>query len=278
MSNNYRMEDKYKGREIRTEDFRSVLSSFLHDGEQVMVQHIPAILQKLYALARIISRLNGYRFYGCSLLFIYDGDADVQDAFRACMSERPSARKKRGESFDRRLIRRPSRRSSQSVRRTHSEDFVLNPLEKRGGPNKRKRGPGLGEVNVRIVDFAHTTTGCDYLPLPADQHKRTASEEVTSGKGYQADVDPDTGFIYARFPPHYPDTPDRGFLYGLKNLADALVRIWDEERHRRMKVSRENPSAATVASQLPPVCTDGKEIFDDIFGSPDEEDLGMIST
>ncbi|KLO11254.1 SAICAR synthase-like protein [Schizopora paradoxa] len=283
VSNNYRMEDKYKGREIRTEDFRSVLSSFLHDGEQVMVHHIPAILQKLYALARIISRLNGYRFYGCSLLFIYDGDSDAQDAFRACMSERPSARKKRGESFDRRLTRRSSRRTSQSVRRTHSEDFLLNPLEKRGGPIKRKRG----EVNVRIVDFAHTTTGCDYLPLPADQqhqqqhssNKRMgAPDEVTSGKGYQADVDPDTGLIYARFPPHYPDTPDRGFLYGLKNLADALVRIWDEERLRRMKVSRDDPSAAAVASQLPPVCTDGKEIFDDIFGSPDEEDLGMIST
>jgi hypothetical protein len=40
-------------------------------------------------------------------------------------------------------------------------------------------------------------------------------EEVASGKGYIADIDPATGCIYAMFPPHYPDQPDCGFLWGL---------------------------------------------------------------
>lgn len=273
VSNSYRTQDKYKGREVRTEDFRSVLASFLNDGESILVYHIPALLQKIYALAEIINRLGGFRFYGCSLLFIYDGDAETQDACRAYMSDRPSSRKKRGESFERRASRRYSRTESRSLRRTHSEDIVASPIEKRYTPGRRKRG----EVKIRIVDFAHTTTGGDYLPYPENFDRTgTATEEITSGKGYQADVDPDSGLLYARFPPHYPEQPDRGFLFGLKNLADTLEMLWDEERVRRMKASRDDPSA--ISKQLPPVCTDGKEIFDEIFGIFGDEDLGMIST
>ena len=97
---------------------------------------------------------------------------------------------------------------------------------------------------------------------------------MTSGKGYHAEVDPDTGLVYARFPPHYPDQPDRGFLFGLMNLAETLERIWNDERMRRIKSSRED------AEQLPPLATDGKEIFDEVFRRPEngEEDFGMIST
>ncbi|KAH8113351.1 SAICAR synthase-like protein [Phellopilus nigrolimitatus] len=277
VSDTYRTQDKYKGREIKTEDFRSVLASFLNDGEGLMVYHIPGILQKLYALAEIINRLVGYRFYGCSLLFIYDGDPETQDDCRAIMSDRPSSRKKRGESLDRR--HRDSRTEARALRRSHSADIVLSPLEKSesstASPARLRR---RGEVNVRIVDFAHTTTGRDYLPYspPAHVERERLAGEVTSGKGYQADVDVMSGLIYARFPPHYSEQPDRGFLFGLKNLADVLERLWDEERVRRMKASRDDPSA--VARQLPPVNTDGKVIFEEIFGPRGEEDLGMVST
>lgn len=161
------------------------------------------------------------------------------------------------------------------LRRSHSEETFLSAPGKAFGPVKRRRG----EVKIRIVDFAHTTTGRDYLPYPED-HELDPSQlqEVTSGKGYQADVDPESGLIFARFPPHYPDQPDRGFLFGLKNIADSLVRIWDEERLRRMKLSRDDPSA--VESQLPPVNTEGKQIFDMIFGSVEsgEFDPGYLST
>jgi inositol-hexakisphosphate kinase len=55
------------------------------------------------------------------------------------------------------------------------------------------------------------------------------------GKGYSADVDPVTGLIYARFPPHNPEEPDRGFLFGLKNLAESLEKIYNDERTRQIK-------------------------------------------
>ncbi|TDL29259.1 SAICAR synthase-like protein [Rickenella mellea] len=269
----YKTQDKYEGREVKTKEFPDVLAQFLFDGECLMVQHVPDILQKLYALARIVNRLKGYRFYGCSLLFIYDGDHEAQDSYRACVSEHPTLRSKRGESLERQSFlhhRRPDRRP---LRRFQSEEFLLSSEGKRGSPAKRKRG----EVNIRVVDFAHTTTGRDYFPYPDDFEPSARSREVTAGKGYHADVDPETGLIYARFPPHYPDQPDRGFLFGLKSLSDTLVKLWDQERVRRMKASRDDPSA--YSSQLPTLCTNGSEIFDMIFRSSDgEEDYGMLST
>ncbi|RDB23264.1 Inositol hexakisphosphate kinase 1 [Hypsizygus marmoreus] len=269
VTQSYVTQDKYMGREIRTEDFDSVLASFLFDGECLLAYHIPVLLQKLYALARIINRLKGYRFYGCSLLLIYDGDHEAQEAFRASVLENPSSRSKRGESLERRSAQTHGKNDTPTLRRSHSEDLLLGSVAKRSS-GRRKRG----EVNVRIVDFAHTTTGRDWLPHP-DPNNRGATNEVSaSSKGYNAEIDPETGLIYARFPPHYPDLPDRGFLYGLKSLTEALERIWNEERIRRIKASRDDPSV--VPFQLPALPTDGKEIFDEIFG--EDEDSGMIST
>ena len=265
-------QDKYKGREVRPEDFPAVLASFLHDGERLLVYQIPVILRKVYALARIINRLKGYRFYGCSLLMIYDGDRESQENFRASISDRPSARSKRGESLERQLGPRSTLDGPplSQLRRTHSEELIAGPGGDRSGRRRRR-----GEVQIRIVDFAHTTTGQDWLPYPPPNGE---TEEVTSGKGYHAEVDPETGLIYARFPPHYPDQPDRGFLFGLMNLGETLERIWNDERLRRIKSSREDP--AVSAEQLPPLSTRGKEIFDEIFRRPGdgEEDFGMIST
>jgi len=275
----YIMQNKYTGREVRTEDFPSVMASFFHDGEHLLVYHIPVLLQKLYALARIIYRLKGFRFYGCSLLFIYDGDHDIQEAYARCVSDSPSSRSKRGESLDRYPFRRGVKDYKQleggaTLRRAHSEDLLLGPVARRAHPGRRKRG----EVNIRIVDFAHTTTGRDYLPPTAsashDVSPAPITKVVTSGQGgYQAEVDPASGLIYARFAPHHPEQPDLGFLFGLKNVAETLHRIWEKERAKRFCSGKEE--------QLHPLCCDGKEIFDVIFGTPGapgEIDPGMLST
>jgi inositol-hexakisphosphate 5-kinase len=273
------MQNKYTGREVRTEEFQAVFASFFHDGEHLLVHHIPALLQKLYALARIINRLHGYRFYGCSLLLIYDGDHDVQEAYTRCVSDSPSSRSKRGDSLDRGALRRGGdhahahTQEAAGLRRTHSEDLLLGPVARRSHPGRRKRG----ELNLRIVDFAHTTTGRDYLPCGAERDRdrdRAKMKEVSSGKGYQADVDPESGLIHARFPPHRPERPDLGFLFGLRNLSETLHRIWDQERARRFR-------GGAREEQLHPLSCDGKEIFDVIFGAsgfPGEIDPGMVST
>ena len=168
------------------------------------------------------------------------------------------------------------------MRRTNSADALTAPEKPDGNEASTSTSPARlrrrGEVNVRIVDFAHTTTGHDYISLSALAEKDRArlTEEFSNGNGYLANVDAESGLIYARFPPHYPEQPDRGFLFGLKNLSEMLERLWDEERVRRMKASRDDPSL--VARQLPPVNTDGKAIFEQIFGPRGVEDLGEVST
>jgi inositol-hexakisphosphate 5-kinase len=136
------------GRDVRTEEFSSVLASFLFDGERLLAYQIPVLLQKIYGLARIINRLKGYRFYGCSLLLIYDGDRETQDALRSSVMEHPSSRGVRGESFDRSKSRAENKQDRPTLRRTHSEDLLLGPVAKRSGGRRRR-----GEINVRIVDF-----------------------------------------------------------------------------------------------------------------------------
>ncbi|KAJ6599348.1 hypothetical protein DFH09DRAFT_1130802 [Mycena vulgaris] len=267
VTQSYVSQDKYMGRDVRPEAFPSVLASFLYDGERLLAYQIPVLLQKLYGLARIINRLKGYRFYGCSLLLIYDGDRELQDTLRSCTLEQPSSRSKRGESLERHNPRTDYASDKPTLRRTHSEDLLVGPVAKRG---RRKRG----EINVRLVDFAHTTSGRDWLPYSDlnDHHPETPTQ------GYAADVDPTTGLIYARFPPHYPEEADRGFLFGLRSLAATLEQIWNDERIRRIKACRDDSSIAE-SPRLPPLPTDGKEIFEEIFGSPvEDEDLGMIST
>ena len=268
MTQTYITQDKYSGREVRPDDFNSVLESFLFDGERLLAYQIPVLLQKLYALARIIHRLKGYRFYGCSILLIYDGDRESQEVFRSSVLEHPSSRNKRGESLERRSSSQ-SQPGQNTLRRSHSENLLVGSVAARSS-GRRKRG----EINVRIVDFAHTTTGRDWLPYADAKDRNQPHDVLSSCEGYHAEVDPETGLIYARFPPYYPEQPDRGFLMGLKNLTISLEEIWNQERIRRIKATRDDPSLA--ACQLPALYVDGKEIFDEIFH--DEEDSGMVST
>ncbi|KAF6762602.1 inositol hexakisphosphate kinase 1 [Ephemerocybe angulata] len=265
----YVTQDKYHGREVLADEFDSVLESFLFDGERLLAYQIPVLLQKLYALARIVNRLKGFRFYGCSLLLIYDGDRESQEAFRSSMLEQPWTRSNRGESLERRSESQARTSDKPTLRRSHSEDLLVGPVSQRQSRRKKR-----GEIDVRIVDFAHTTTGRDWEPYPSESARKASCDSLSSSKGYQADVDPDTGLIYARFPPHYPDLPDRGFLFGLKNLTEALEKIWNRERIRRIKAARDDPRLAQA--QLGPLPTDGKNIFDEIFGG--EQDFGYIST
>jgi len=271
VTKSYTTQNKYTGRDIRTDEFPSVLSSFFNDGERLLVYHIPVLLLKLYALARLINRLKGYRFYGCSLLFIYDGDREVQDHYKAAIDV-PCSRTKRGESLDRRDRGVAVGRPKLSLRRTASEDLLAGPLAKRNHRGRRKRG----ELIIRIVDFAHTTTGRDYVPL-SFRPDTLDNGQTPSGKGYEAEIDPETGLLYARFPPHRPEKPDLGFLFGIMNLCKTLEAIYDEERAKRFKAAREGKPT----EQLSPLSYHGEELFSAIFEREDpfnDIDPGMLST
>lgn len=58
------------GRALDEQAFKSNLMDYLDN----QLDHIPVLIRKLSRLSRIIKSLKGYRFYGSSLLLIYDGN------------------------------------------------------------------------------------------------------------------------------------------------------------------------------------------------------------
>ncbi|KAI4111334.1 MAG: hypothetical protein LQ345_006814, partial [Seirophora villosa] len=73
--------DKYTGRDIKAGcEFRDSLKQYLYDGlsNASILQRIPAVIEKLEKLDKIIRGLPGYRFYASSLLMLYDADPPHQ--------------------------------------------------------------------------------------------------------------------------------------------------------------------------------------------------------
>lgn len=269
----YVFQDKYFGRSVSIEDFPDVLSSFLDDGESVLAYHIPHILTQLYRLASIVYGLNRFRFYAASLLFIYDGDPEVQDAYRKMVLSHPSnpspvlkavsssmpdpspfqsmalSSSARAYSHLSNIEEkpRPRARSADANDEYDSNEDRLGSRTGGGGLNEGERTrPPLqqtekdsagrhrhhqhhrrsrskkhklpGEVTIRLIDFAHCTTGDDF---------------VTPEDGIDLDLEPGEfapdGRVVARFPPTHPNQPDLGFLLGLRSLCAALKLIWAEE-------------------------------------------------
>lgn len=72
----YFYQDKYFGRAVRVgPQFRACLRKFLYDGktEYSIIRHIPKLLKRTRELEAQVTKLNGYRMYGSSLLLMYDG-------------------------------------------------------------------------------------------------------------------------------------------------------------------------------------------------------------
>lgn len=72
------IKDKYYGRRVRGGlDFCKSLAKFLYDGKlnYSIIRHIPHLILKIEALAKVFKTLAGYRLYGSSILLMYDGIA-----------------------------------------------------------------------------------------------------------------------------------------------------------------------------------------------------------
>ena len=66
--------DKYAGRGLTTSvEFIEALKYFLHDGTRLLVELVSTLIEKLDQLYQLVKNLQGYRFYGSSLLVCYDG-------------------------------------------------------------------------------------------------------------------------------------------------------------------------------------------------------------
>jgi inositol-hexakisphosphate kinase len=120
-------EDKYYGRDLKPgREFQETLRKVLYDGvnNNSVLAHIPIILEKLGQLETIIKDLRGFRFYGSSLLLIYD-----------------ALESRRGE---------PSS--------TDSDTEVPKPKPSSTTP------PAVSHIDIKIVDFANCLTSTHNLP------------------------------------------------------------------------------------------------------------------
>ncbi|KAJ2549487.1 inositol polyphosphate kinase kcs1 [Coemansia sp. RSA 1933] len=76
--NRYLFQDKYYGRSLNKFTFQRSLLEFLDNGESVMAYLIPSLLLKLRNLYRTVEQMHGFRFFGSSLLLVYDGLSAMQ--------------------------------------------------------------------------------------------------------------------------------------------------------------------------------------------------------
>lgn len=362
VSGSYIFQDKYFGRKVSSDEFPHALSKFFHNGQRLLLHHVPVILEKLYRLARIIRRLEGYRFYASSLLFIYDGDCETQNRLEAEFE----ARVQRGTAG----LSPGMRMSLENSPALHAVDAAAAAAAVAKGGNVPAAGPasgtpllaplpgpapapGLGtspsttpaptststpaslphsfsvpssapprrrrrrgEINIRIIDFAHCSTGSDFLfPDDPDFESRKAEIDALNERIAAGLEDPALRPMpVARFPPRRRDGPDSGYLWGLRRLAESFELIWERERERRVEEARRslgeaqgestgaqgdsaeagngaaNASAkpgagglteeqlrlASLAADPGPLRVEDEGVFEEIFGEG-EESLGYVS-
>ena len=69
----YIFTDKYRGRVLTVDGFRSALMEYFDNGQEKRLDILPALIERLESLYETIDALSNYRFYSGSLLIVYDG-------------------------------------------------------------------------------------------------------------------------------------------------------------------------------------------------------------
>ncbi|KAJ2448484.1 inositol polyphosphate kinase kcs1 [Coemansia sp. RSA 2336] len=198
--NRYLYQDKYYGRSLNKFTFQRSLLEFLDNGETVVVFMIPTLLTRLRNLYRAVEQMHGFRFFGSSLLLVYDGYTARQSAAAQTTSALADPSLTAVESM---LLRRPTVSEVPIPRRLpsiittstgadraetppNSYDWLeispssaatlqpgwigsqLNqgsPISKQHNPRKHSsstRRAGPAQIDLRIIDFVN----CSYVDDP----------------------------------------------------------------------------------------------------------------
>ena len=149
---------------LSEEGVRRELANFFNSGYHFKSELLEPMIQKLHKLYKVIEKQQSFRYYSSSLLLMYDGAQDT------IPGENESSPGKDADNCNERSDRTepPTRKRSLSSSRNHR----------------------LPRVDVRMIDFAHTT------------HSGFSGDRVRTG-------------------------PDKGYLFGIKNLIRLLEEIGD---------------------------------------------------
>ncbi|XP_064422456.1 inositol hexakisphosphate kinase 2b isoform X2 [Latimeria chalumnae] len=154
--------NKYQGRKLSVQGFKEALYKFFFNGKYLRKDLFEPVIKKLTELKSVLEKQESYRFYSSSLLIIYDG------------KERP------GPALD---------SDSEDL-----EDYSEESADESAGAYAYAYTPASSTVDVRMIDFAHTT--CKHYG---------ESEIVHEGQ-------------------------DVGLIFGLHNLIEIIKEIREDSR------------------------------------------------
>lgn len=115
----YLCRNKYYGRGLSIEGFRSALYQYLHNGVELRKDLFEPILSKLRSLKAVLEKQASYRYYSSSLLIIYDGKDGLSEA--------------------------------------HMKPVDLSPTDSLQDACSTEAPTVQPKVDVRMIDFAHST-------------------------------------------------------------------------------------------------------------------------
>lgn len=155
----YITRDKMFGRQLSDDDLKLEIVNFLDNGQKLRQELVKPILSQLSSLKQVIEQLEGYRFYSCSLLIIYDGHVPSEPA----MSHNDISKSNSDslQSDNEKTSQLGSDLAEQDL--TKRENEMIQDSEVVGcEPNQQLSPQPRGQsshspVILRIVDFAHAT-------------------------------------------------------------------------------------------------------------------------
>lgn len=150
--------NKYHGRKLSVQGFKEALYQFFHNGKYLRRELFESVIKKLTELKSVLEKQESYRFYSSSLLIIYDGKERQEVAVDSDPED--------------------------------LEDLSEESSDESAGAYAYK--PSTSTVDVRMIDFAHTT--CKYYGEDSVVH----------------------------------EGQDTGYVFGLQNLIDIIKEIRDD--------------------------------------------------
>lgn len=151
-TDHYMKKDKYWGRELDEEGFKSALWRFFHNGYKLRSHVIRRVLTKLAQLRRVIEKQSSYRFYSCSLLVVYEGYEEGADVIPI----------QTGLSFQNHLV-------------------LPNDIDDRGSEDSRDAGGCSYDIDVS--NSSNENSRLDDV-ITKDAHQRGFGEAAARGSGF----------------------------------------------------------------------------------------------
>lgn len=189
--------NKYQGRKLTVAGFKETLFQFFHSGRRLRQELLSPVLSRLREMQDALEACESYRFYSSSLLIIYDG-APHRKHTRRHTEEGLSEDEEDDEDEETETeVEEEEEAGALGFRHSSSSlsDGGSSCSSGGGGSQPRVSRPERSspEVDVRMIDFAHTTC-------------RHYGEDSVVHEGQ-----------------------DQGYIFGLQNLISIISEL---ENHR----------------------------------------------